>query len=210
MTVLPLSKVFHEEEVLSGVTVGDLLSGEDSIQVKDAVDDELCWIAFYVTDCCLEYFHLCHVGETGHEKFPLLRVVLQSVSFCENRPCEVGYCRLVPTKEYLTRICRKDNFSSWNRTFEVPLEFFKGALIHVDLRKGRVNIFAPILTLQKGENPLCNLDNFRFKGCLHAPQVDNHAEHSLNLRVRVVVGVNFGDSARVPDFLGIGETLVVE
>ena len=64
--------------------------------------------------------------------------MLQGVSLGENGADEVHYLRLVTSKEYKLRVCRKNDLRGWHGALTISIELINSILVHVKLIDSRV------------------------------------------------------------------------
>ena len=56
--VILLPKVLYEEQLLAPIIIRDICSLHHIIHIENSVDHQLSRIAFQISNCGLEYFHL--------------------------------------------------------------------------------------------------------------------------------------------------------
>ena len=81
---------------------------------------------------------MCHVCQVLNKLVPLFRIVLQGVCLGEDGTNEVHHLRLVTSKEYKLRVCRKNDLRGRHGALTISIELINSTLVHVKLIDSRV------------------------------------------------------------------------
>lgn len=142
--------MLDEKEVFGVLTIWHFLIMQHSVQIQDAVNCQLGWIALQISNRCREHLKLRKSLKVVDEAGPLSCLVCQAESLVHDSPDEMKHKRIFTTKQDLCGIGSQNDLHCWHCRFAVADKVVKCALVSAQLVDSRVQVLAPILPLQKG------------------------------------------------------------